>query len=124
MKSDRSPIVGGPVRHAVLGGYSNTGPVVRQYIASKHEQARLAGDAPVFDGYFPVQTAVGSAPTAIPDLDVPVIEIQGESEVIRTFQRGFDHLGYRRPDSDSYRLYVQRTGRFLPKAKADQRSRG
>src|SRR5262249_4011235 len=35
-----------------------------------------------------VQTAVGSAPTAIPDLVVTVVEkIQGESEVIRTFHR-------------------------------------
>jgi hypothetical protein len=65
----------------------------------------LPDGSPIYDGYFPVQTAVGSAPTAIPDLDVPVLEIQGESELIRTFQRGFDRLGYRRPDGPTYRLY-------------------
>jgi Alpha/beta hydrolase domain len=105
LKSDRSPIPGRRVEHAILGGYSNTGAVVREFIASQHDRARLPDGASVYDGYFPVQTAVGSAPTAIPDLDVPVIEIQGESEVIRTFERGFDQLGYRRPDSDVYRLY-------------------
>lgn len=100
----------GPLRdvrakHVILGGYSNTGAVVRDFIASKHDQTRLPGGDPVYDGYFPAQTAVGSAPTAIPDLDVPVLEIQGESEVIRTFQRGFDRLGYRRADGPTYRLY-------------------
>jgi Alpha/beta hydrolase domain len=100
----------GPLRdvrakHVILGGYSNTGAVVRDFIATKHDQTRLPSGDPVYDGYFPVQTAVGSAPTAIPDLDVPVLEIQGESELIRTFERGFDQLGYRRPDGPTYRLY-------------------
>ena len=93
------------VDKVVLGGYSNTGAVVRDFIANAHPQARLADGEPVYDGYFPAQTAVGSAPTAIPDVDVPVLEIQGERELIETFRRGFDRLGYRRPDSDSYRLY-------------------
>jgi hypothetical protein len=93
------------VSHVALAGYSNTGAVLRSFIAEKHYNDRLSDGGPIYDGYFPQQTAVGSAPTPIPDLDVPVIEIQGESEVIRTFQRGFDQLGWRRPDSDSYRLY-------------------
>lgn len=93
------------VEKVVLGGYSNTGAVVRDFIANAHAQARLAGGEPVYDGYFPAQTAVGSAPTPIADVDVPVLEIQGEREVIETFRRGFDRLGYRRPDSASYRLY-------------------
>ena len=79
--------------------------MVRDFILNAHDQTRLADGRPVYDGYFPVQTAVGSAPSPIPDLDVPVLEVMGESEVIRTFQRGFDELGYRRPDSGSYRLY-------------------
>ena len=105
LKSDVGPLRERRAENVILSGFSNTGAVVREFITTKHDQARLADGAPVYDGYFPVQTAVGSAPTALPDLDVPVVEIQGESELIRTFQRGSDHLGYRRPDSASYRLY-------------------
>jgi hypothetical protein len=104
-KHSTGPLAGLNVRRVVLGGYSNTGAAVRDFILNAHDQARLANGRPIYDGYFPVQTAVGSAPTPIPDLDVPVLEVMGESEVIRTFQRGFDELGYRRPDSASYRLY-------------------
>lgn len=103
--SSAGPLLDLHVRKVILGGYSNTGATVRDFIFNKHYQTRLPGGGPIYDGYFPQQTAVGSAPTAIPDLDVPVIEIQGESEVIRTFQRGYNQLGFRRPDSDSYRLY-------------------
>jgi Alpha/beta hydrolase domain len=99
------PLPGLRVRRVVLGGYSNTGAVVRDFILNAHDQQRLGDGRPVYDGYFPVQTAVGSAPTPIPDVDVPVLEVMGEREVIRSFQRGFDELGYRRPDSGSYRLY-------------------
>lgn len=106
----KSNLAAGPlpdlhVDAVVLGGYSNTGAVVRDYIANQHAAARLPDGAPAYDGYFPAQTAVGSAPTAIGDIDVPVLEIQGEREIIETFRRGADRLGFRRPDSDSYRLY-------------------
>lgn len=104
-KHSTGPLAGLKVRRVVLGGYSNTGAAVRDFILNAHDQARLANGRPIYDGYFPVQTAVGSAPTPIPDLDVPVLEVMGESEVIRTFRRGFDELGYRRPDGASYRLY-------------------
>lgn len=93
-----------PVARLVLAGYSGTGAVVRRFIEAAHAEARLDG-RPVYDGYFPGQTAVGAMPQPIADLDVPVIELQGESEVVRTFRRNPDGLTYRRDDGERYRLY-------------------
>jgi hypothetical protein len=90
----------GAVERIALIGNSNTGAVVREYISIAHH--RYPG---TYDGFFPVQTAVSTRPTPIPDLDVPVLELQGESEVIRTFERGFPSLAYRRPNSDVFRLW-------------------
>jgi len=92
----------GPV---ILGGESATGGVTRRYIAAHHEEARMSGGEPVYNGYFPGQTAVGTLPGPLPDLDVPVIELQGEREIITTFDRNPAGLGYRRPDGELYRLY-------------------
>ena len=89
--------------YPILSGYSNTGAKTRTYIHVKHDEARLNG-APVYEGYFPGQTAVGTAPGPIPDLDVPVIELQGEREIVSTFDRIGD-LRYRREDGENYRLY-------------------
>lgn len=92
------------VETPVLGGFSNTGAKTRAYIDARHERARIDGD-PVFEGYFPGQTAVGTFPEALPDLDVPVVELQGEREVISTLARNPDGLTYRREDGENYRLY-------------------
>jgi len=89
----------------ILAGYSNTGGKVREYILAKHNQTRLTGNKPIYDGYFPGQTAVGALPKPIPDMDVPVIELQGEREIIATFKRNPGGLTYRRPDGQNYRLY-------------------
>jgi hypothetical protein len=88
-----------------LGGYSFTGGVTRRYIEAYHESARLERGEPIYQGYFPNQTAVGTLPSPIPDLDVPVLELQGEREIIATFARNPEGLGYRRADGARYRLY-------------------
>jgi hypothetical protein len=62
----------------------------------------------VFDGFFPGQAAVGSSGGSqvgpIPDVGVPVVELQGERELLVTISV-YGSLGYRRPDSKTYRLY-------------------
>jgi hypothetical protein len=89
-------------RKVILGGMSQTGGVVRTYIAYEHNQP---GVKSVYDGYFPEQSAVPSYTGPIPDLDVPVVELQGEREFLVTLERGFDHIKYRRADGPLYRLY-------------------
>ena len=92
-------IPGVKARKAVLGGMSATGGVTRAYIQYEHQ---TPGAKSVYDGYFPEQA--GGDP--IMDLDVPVVEIQGERELIGAFERnGADYLRYRRPDGANYRLY-------------------
>jgi hypothetical protein len=87
-------------RKLILAGYSNTAAVVRGYITGRHHP----GEG-LYDGYLVGQTAVGTRPAALPDIDVPVVEIEGESELIRTFERGGEAVGYRRADGPDYRLY-------------------
>jgi hypothetical protein len=92
------------VKHVIFSGFSGSAAEVRGYITAEHTQMRMPGGGPIYDGYFPEQAAVGSDPQPIPDLDVPVVEIQGEREVINSFQR-LGNLDYRRPDGPLYRLY-------------------
>jgi hypothetical protein len=94
---------GAHVRLAILGGWSATAVEVRGFISSPGGTATVGGHR-VYDGYFPAQAAVGSAPGPIPDVGVPVVEIQGERELLETLRR-FGRLGYRRDDSATYRLY-------------------
>jgi hypothetical protein len=91
-------IPGVKVRKAVLGGMSATAGVTRAYMLYEHA---TPGTKSVYDGYFPEQG--GGAPIA--DIDVPVIEIQGEREIIGAFERGATKLTYRRDDGPLYRLY-------------------
>jgi Alpha/beta hydrolase domain len=91
-------IPGVRVRRAVLGGMSATAGVTRAYITYEHAQP---GAKSIYDGYFPEQG--GGSP--IIDLDVPVIEIQGEREIVGAFERGQTKLSYRRADGPNYRLY-------------------
>jgi len=104
-KIKRDGLTGIKAGKVILAGYSNTGGKVRGYILARHNQMQLPGNKPVYDGYFPGQTAVGTLPGPIPDIDVPVIEIQGEREIIATFKRNPGGLTYRRPDGPNYRLY-------------------
>jgi hypothetical protein len=91
------------VRNVIFSGFSGSAAEVRAYITAE-SQLRMPDGSPIYDGYFPEQAAVGTDPKPIPDLDVPVIEIQGEREVINSFQR-LGNLDYRRPDGPLYRLY-------------------
>ena len=89
-------------RKVILGGMSQTGGVVRAFVAFEHSQP---GVKSTYDAYFPEQSALPSYRTPLPDLDVPVIELQGERELIVMFERGADHVTYRRADGPLYRLY-------------------
>ena len=95
------------VKDAILGGWSQTAVVTRAFISSPQGKATIDG-RPVFDGYFPGQAAVGSSGGApvgrVPDIGVPVLELQGERELLVTISV-YGRLGYRRPDSKTYRLY-------------------
>ncbi|HEY7105813.1 MAG TPA: alpha/beta hydrolase domain-containing protein [Acidimicrobiia bacterium] len=92
---------------AILGGWSQTAVVTRAFIASPQGSGTIDGQ-PLYDGYFPGQAAVGSSGgaqvQAIPDTKVPVMELQGERELLVT-ESVYGTLGYRRPDSPTYRLY-------------------
>ncbi|MFK5689080.1 alpha/beta hydrolase domain-containing protein [Ornithinimicrobium sp. LYQ92] len=96
---------GWTARRIFLAGISQTGGVVRKFI-EEHHQRQSAGGTPAFDGYLPA--ASGGA--ALPDIDVPVIELLGEAEFqsvrwscgVSGQVRGLSH---RRPDSDTFRLY-------------------
>ena len=95
------------VRDAILGGWSGSTIEVRNFISSPGGTATIDGRR-VYDGYFPAQAAVGSSGSAevgpIPDVGVPVIELQGERELLVTLHV-YGSIGYRRPDSATYRLY-------------------
>ena len=95
------------VKHAILGGWSQTAVVTRSFISSRQGTATIDGHR-VFDGYFPGQAAVGSSGGAqvgrLPDIGVPVLELQGERELLVTLSV-YGNLGYRRRDSKTYRLY-------------------
>ena len=94
-------------KDAILGGWSQTAGVTRAFISSPQGSGTVGGK-PVYDGYFPGQAAVGSSGAAqvqaVPDTVVPVMELQGERELLVTMQV-YGSLGYRRPDSSTYRLY-------------------
>lgn len=95
------------VKDAILGGWSGSTVEVRNFIRSPGGTATIDGRR-VYDGYFPAQAAVGSSGSAevgpIPDVGVPVIELQGERELLVTLHV-YGNIGYRRPDSVTYRLY-------------------
>lgn len=91
-------------RRVILGGQSTEGYWVRRYIQQEHGQAQFDSRS-VFDGYYPAQSALSSPRGIIADLDVPVIEVQGESELIRSFASGRAGADYRREDAEHYRLY-------------------
>jgi hypothetical protein len=91
----------------ILGGWSQTAVVTRNFIGSPQGKARV-GRRRVFDGFFPGQAAVGSSGGSqvgrVRDVGVPVLELQGERELLVTISV-YGSLGYRRRDSRYYRLY-------------------
>jgi len=104
----RDPLLPGVgVKSAILGGWSQTAVVTRTFISSPQAKTVVDGRR-VFDGFFPGQAAVGSSGgsqvKALPDVGTPVMELQGERELLVTIAV-YGSLGYRRPDSNTYRLY-------------------
>jgi Alpha/beta hydrolase domain len=102
-----SLVPGVRVKSAILGGWSQTAVVTRSFISSPQAKGTVGGRR-VFDGFFPGQAAVGSSGGSqvgrVPDIGVPVLELQGERELLVTISV-YGSLGYRRPDSKTYRLY-------------------
>lgn len=94
------------IKTLLFAGISQTGGVVRRFIEQHHNKLRRPDGGPAFDGYLPG----ASGGDAIPDIDVPVIEVLGEAEFqsvrwacgVSGQVRGLSH---RRPDSDTFRLY-------------------
>jgi hypothetical protein len=89
------------VTHLIMGGSSQTGGTTLAYIRNAHAEARLAGGAPIFDGYYP-SLAGGTEPVS--GGDAAVVHALGEGDIM-----GGRPLGYRRPDADEpddrYRLF-------------------
>lgn len=90
----------------LFAGISQTGGVVRRFIERHHNLRRQPDGSPLFDGYLPG----ASGGDALPDVDVPVIELLGEAEFqcvrwacgVSGQVRGLTH---RRPDSSTFRLF-------------------
>ena len=97
--SPANPLSGYRIRNLFLTGYSYTGVATATFADYYHDGARLAGGAPIFDGYLPFANAMYVRP-----LDVPVIRLNTQSDF-----NSFGGLANRREDSDSpgnrYRLY-------------------
>ncbi|WP_403022116.1 alpha/beta hydrolase domain-containing protein [Salinibacterium sp. GXW1014] len=102
LRSGAGPV--GSVSTVLLTGLSQTGGFTRNFAMAHH--AALSGTHPVFDGYLPMC----SGGDALPDLDVPIIELLAESEME---QLRVSHLlpgqtvafTHRRADSHRFRLY-------------------
>lgn len=94
------------VRTILLAGISQTGGVTRRFLTREHAVRRRPDGGPLFDGYLPG----ASGGEALPDIDVPVLEILGEAEFpavrracgVSGQVRGHRH---RRPDSPTFRLF-------------------
>jgi hypothetical protein len=95
------------LKSAILAGWSQTAVVTRTFISSPQGKGTVDGRR-VFDGFFPGQAAVGSSGGSqvgrVPDIGVPIVELEGERELLVTISV-YGSLGYRRPDSKAYRLY-------------------
>lgn len=96
------PFAGLKVRHSFLMGTSQSSGVLVQYL-KQHAISRLNDGGPIFDGFFPT-SVVGN--NAIPQIDVPLVQMQTQTEVNATAAMGNK---YRKLDSDAagnkYRLY-------------------
>src|SRR5215467_2960745 len=97
-----SPFAGLKVRHSFLMGTSQSSGALVQYLRA-HAVERMPDGSAIFDGVFPT-SVVGN--NVIPQIDVPLIQMNTQTEVNSTAAMGNK---YRRPDSDEkgheYRLY-------------------
>lgn len=112
-----APLSGVNVRKVILGGCSEQGLIVRQYMRDGHPIYRMADGKSIFDGYFPACVAdwpeqvilVNGKPHAnfTPgSIEVPVINITGQQEHEAWPESG---RKFERADSDApgdlYRVY-------------------
>lgn len=119
---EHSPLHHLPVRHVYLGGYSQSGVDTATFAAAFGAPA--CDGRPAFDGYFPACHAASLTPLAVgeglprfeyaamPPREIPVIEVQPQSDVEGFSADGFVNPGsasVRRDDSDTpadrFRLY-------------------
>lgn len=105
LKSDQTPLPG--VHWLYMTGHSMASAPVWHFMDAHHEIHRLADGGPIFDGFFPETSASASRLGPFPDVDVPAILINSESEVEGVII-GLG-INYRKPDSDepgkAFRLY-------------------
>jgi hypothetical protein len=105
LKSDNAIVPG--VENVYLTAFSMAERPLPPYMDTHHAAFRLADGRPLYDGFFlpPSRTASGLGP--LPDVDVPVIQINSQLEVEAIYVDAA--VDYRKPDSDipgrQYRLY-------------------
>ena len=105
LKSDNAIVPG--VDKLYLTAFSMAERPLPPYMETHHAAFRLADGSPLYDGFFlpPSRTASGLGP--LPDVDVPVIQINSQLEVEAIYVDA--SMDYRKPDSDvpgsQYRLY-------------------
>jgi len=105
LKSDNTPLPG--IRALYLTAFSMAAAPLPPYMATHHQQLRLPDGAAIYDGVFfpPSRTASGTGP--LPDIDVPVMQMNSQLEVDAIYVAA--GINYRKPDSDDishpYRLY-------------------
>jgi hypothetical protein len=86
----------------ILAGMSSRGAVVRNYMEWEHPRPGMKS---VFDGYFPTQGRKTGYKGPLPDMDVPIIDLEGERELEVLPYAGEPTITYRRPDGPLFRLY-------------------
>ncbi|OMB94496.1 alpha/beta hydrolase domain-containing protein [Mycobacterium colombiense] len=106
----RSPLRHLPVRHVYLGGYSQSSVDTATFAASFGALTRTGDGRPAYDGFFPACHAASLTPLAVgeglprfeyaamPPCQVPVIEVQPQTDV-----EGFSFEEFVNPGSASVR---------------------
>ena len=103
------PFTGFSVRMIILGGCSEQGLIVRQYMRDGHPLYRMADGKSIFDGYFPACVADWPEQTILVNgqpfanftpgpIEVPVINLSGQQEIEAWPESG---RKFERADSDA-----------------------
>jgi hypothetical protein len=105
LKSEKTPLPGIQALYAT--GFSLAAGPIGRYMETHHPKYRLPGGGPIYNGFFIPPSRNVTARGALPDLDVPTMQMNSQLEVESTYiERKTD---YRKPDSDDpgkqFRLY-------------------
>jgi hypothetical protein len=94
-------------RKVILSGMSGSAGQLLRFIRQEEVPMGPAGahTPRFFDGYLVLQTAASMSDRPIPDIRVPVVEVEGERELIVSFEAHGHRAAYRREDGPLYRLY-------------------